>query len=203
MLAEAASLFPEVSFDPLHCLINARERDLAYPSMASLDDLRAFASDTQGSLICVHATALSRSGTDQPLLKSVSSEAGKAIGLAILLRGAAAHASSRLSYMPRDLVRESEVSQNELLSGGENACHLFRTVASAADVHLSEARKQLSGVDPKARPAFWPLHMAAIYLRRLRKAGFDPFNKQLQVGMRNTYSLALQTKLLGVRLTRG
>lgn len=202
LLAEAVSDFPEVPLQPLHTLIDARQGDLAYPSMSSLDDLSAFASDTQGSLIYVHASALAGRSHDAAKLKTVCLEAGKAVGLAILLRGAAAHASARLTYMPRDLAHENNVPQSELLTGGENASKVFRAVAGAAEGHLVKARTEVSDVDRGARPAFWPLFMSEIYLKRLRKSGFDPFNERLQMSMRTSYSLVLQAKLLAARILR-
>lgn len=200
VLAEAFSAFPEISFSPLYTLLDARERDLAYPSISSLEQLCDFAAGTQGSLIHIHAHALCAALEDAEQLAKTAVEAGKAVGLAIILRGVPAHAATRLTYMPRDLAREMNVPQQELLIGGENAKNAFEAIANVAETHAANARELLANVSSGARPAFWPLYMADIYLRRLKKVGFDPFNQRLQMSMRATYSLALQTKLLGARM---
>lgn len=204
VLAEAVSAFPPVSFAPLHTLLDARERDLAYPSIASLAQLEAFAADTQGSLIAVHASALSdsdsASASTADSLQQAAAAAGKAVGLAVLLRAAPAHAAARLSYMPRDLAGQMNVRQGDLLSGEGEATHLFELVAECAERHVNEARGIVGGVSREVRPAFWPLYMADIYLERLRKAEFNPFEERLQRSMKTTYSLALQMRLLKARV---
>lgn len=194
-LAEGVGRYPGVRFKSLHALLDARERDLAYPNIASLGALEKFAADTQGVCIGLHAEALG--GVD---IGIAASAAGKAVGLAVVLRGAPAHAVSRLSYAPRDLVKDFNVSSAELLSGSGDAAKVFEVVASAAGHWRDVALGAVESLSSDVKPAFWGLNVTNIYLRRLKKAGYNPFDERLQRGMLSTYPLALQLSMLKARL---
>lgn len=215
----------EVSFSSLFELIDAREKDMSYPSFASLSALSAFAADTQAPLIETHARVLlhsaqvpdvagmpdvldtSNGGAKVGLaqeadpVRRAARFAGEAVGLAILLRGAPAHSSNRLSYAPQDLARDLGVSDSELLSGEGRAPRVYEAVAMQADRARRLAMQEVAGLPRAARPAFWGLHLPRILCGRLRAAAYNPFDDGLQRGMRQTYPLALQLSLLGARLT--
>lgn len=198
-LAEAISSNTNVEFGLLHDLIDAREQDLGYPMIRTLTNLEEFAIATQGKLIHVHSQLLSDSNSLQ--LSKVSRLCGGAVGLAVLLRGAPAHATSRLSYMPQELSQHYQVSTKELLDGTGNSSEVFKSVADKAQLAIDEAKSLIRSDIPKAvQPAFWPMLMAEIYLRRLKKVGFNPFDPRLQQGLKTTYPLQLQFKLLRARL---
>ncbi|KAI0559413.1 phytoene synthase [Gracilaria domingensis] len=198
VLAEAISSFPHVNFDLLHTLIEAREADLSYPNFSSIPELQSFGERTQGPLIHLHALLLGGA----PHVGNIAKVAGAAVGLSIILRGAPAHAASRLSYMPRNLVAQFGVPHSELISGEGDALHVFRTVARRARRCLKVAQVRSSSMPYPVKQAFWPLLMADIYLRRLQKAGDNPFDKRLEQGLRTTYPLSLQMRLLLARLRR-
>lgn len=198
-LAEAVSAYPHAPFTRLHVLVDARESDLGYPSVTALRDLEAFARATHGSLAAVHAAILAGPRAD-PIPSALLDAAGAAVGLAVLLRAAPAHAASRLSYAPRELVERCHVEHRDLLNGAGNAPQVFEIVAQRAEQLVAEARHLLARVSDRAiLPAFWPLYMAQIYLARLKKAQYNPFQERLQSGMQATYPLALQMRLLRAR----
>lgn len=196
VLAESISSFPQVNFGLLHTLIDARETDLGYPNHSTIRDLQTFGERTQGTLIHLHAQCL---GAD-PSVANIARLAGAAVGLSILLRGAPAHAASRLSYMPRKLVQKYAISQSQLISGERDAVPVFREVATRARRCLQIAQARTMLLRQPVKKAFWPLMMADIYLRRLKKAGDNPFDERLAKGLKTTYPLALQIKLLLSRL---
>jgi phytoene/squalene synthetase len=200
-LAEAQSSHPLLDLTALHTLVDARERDLAYPSFATLADLAAFAADTQGPPLRAHASAL-LAGEAPSALADAAHFAGEAIGLAVLLRGVPAHAASRLSYAPADVARERGASPARLLSGGGAAAAVYGAVAQRARRALSLAEDAVVGLPRGVRPAFWGLSLPRIYLRRLAAVGNDPFDEKLQQGMRQTYPLRLQLSLLRRRVFR-
>lgn len=191
-LAEAISAFPDTNFCPLHILLDARDADLAFPNYATIDQLEQFAARTQGVLINLH-TSISMQSTS-PAAEAAALAAAKGVGLAIVLRGVPVHAASRLSYMPRDAAKRLNISNSELLSGSGESHALFKEVAIRAEDLLHEARCA------RMEPPLWPVDMAALYLSRLRRAGYNPFDEKLQTGLRATYPLALQWRLLGRRL---
>lgn len=201
-LAEAYALYPHISIASCHRLLDARERDLAYPNIQSLTVLEDFAGDTQGTLAFLHAQVLHDGYTNvnQKQLEEATASAGKAIGLTVLLRGAPAHAASRLSYMPRELINKLNVPHAHLLQGQGRACELFEAVADAATRHSSDAATAAATLPSQFKPAFWCLKIADIYLSRLRKAGYNPFDDRLQRSMLSTYPLRLQMSLLKSRI---
>eukprot|EP00737_Agarophyton_chilense_P003863 gb/GEZJ01004655.1/.p1 GENE.gb/GEZJ01004655.1/~~gb/GEZJ01004655.1/.p1 ORF type:complete len:130 (-),score=9.17 gb/GEZJ01004655.1/:959-1348(-) len=128
--------------------------------------------------------------------------AGAAVGLSIILRGAPAHAASRLSYIPRNVVQRYGVTQSQLISGEGGAIPIFRAVAQRARRCLEIAQFRSNLLRRPVKIAFWPLIMSEIYLKRLQQAGDNPFDKRLQQGLRTTYPLSLQMRLLFARLRR-
>lgn len=197
-LAECVTAFPEVDFRVLHTLIDAREGDLGYPSHATLASLEEFGRDTQGVLLRLHAEMLGESESTQ----EVADRAGMAVGLAIALRGVPAHAVSRLSYMPQEVIRSVGASQKALLGGTEDAeaMAVFQIVGERAETLVRQTDARVSSMNGSVKPAFWPLRMADLYLARLRKARWNPFDESLQRGLRTTYPLALQIRLLRHRI---
>lgn len=196
VLAESIHSFPQVNFRLLHTLIDARETDLGYPYHSTIRDLQTFGERTQGTLIHLHALCLGA----EPNVVSIARLAGAAVGLSILLRGAPSHAASRLSYMPRKLVQKHAITQSQLISGEGDAVPVYRAVANRARRCLQVAQARSSLLRQPVKKAFWPLIMADIYLRRLKKAGDNPFDENLAKGLRTTYPLALQMRLLFSRL---
>lgn len=202
-LAEARCANPTMDMDVLHALVAARERDLVYPKFPTLTDLATFAADTQAPLIHAHASALLQpdAAADTRTDAAVAARfAGEAVGLAVLLRGAPAHAASRLSYAPADVVKERGAEPAALLAGGPGAAAVFGDVAKRATRALRMAEDAAAALPTGTRSAFWGLALPRIYLARLDAAGGDPFDEKLQLGMRQTYPLRLQLALLRRRL---
>lgn len=118
----------------------------------------------------------------------------------MLLRGAPAAAASRLSYAPAELVRASRAPPTALLGPGPAAAAVYGDVARRAARALRLAEDAAAELPAGVRPAFWGLALPRIYLPRLESAGHDPFDEELQRGMRQTYPLRLQLALLRRRL---
>jgi NADH dehydrogenase [ubiquinone] 1 alpha subcomplex assembly factor 6 len=202
VLAEVSGSEPRFDVGVLHTLVNARERDLAYPSFKTVSSLCTFARDVQSPLIHAHAHCLIGGRTPPPELPVACSYAGEAVGLAVLLRGTPAHAAMRLTYVPTEVSTGVGASAADLLSGGGAAVSVFELIAGAADRALLLAEEALRVLPSEVRPAFWGLSLPRIYLSRLKRAGCNPFDESLQTGMLQTYPLALQLSLLKARLLR-
>lgn len=196
-LSEALSTTPTLDLAPLETLVDARASDLSYPTFATLSSLATFAASLQAPLLETHASALATS----PSIAPAANFAGEAIGLAVLLRGAPAHAASRLSYAPADLVRGAGGAAGEVLVRGRVAKEVFGAVAERARRSLAMAEDALGEVPCEARPAFWALALPRIYLQRLQRVDGDPFDEGLQRSMRFTYPLRLQMQLLARRVS--
>jgi phytoene/squalene synthetase len=201
-LFEVMGSEPQMNLTVLHTLLDARERDLQYPAHKTLSSLCSFARDVQSPLILSHASSIVPEHKLEPGLQLASAYAGEAVGLAVLLRGAPAHAAQRLTYVPAEVYAEVGASAADLLSGEGRAAAAFELVAGAATRALELAEDALRMLPADTRPAFWGLAVPRIYLSRLARSGFNPFDEALQAGMRQTYPLALQMTLLKARLLR-
>lgn len=201
VLAEAKSNLPALDLKCLQRLVDARERDLGYPSFPTLNTLASFAADTQAPLIQAFASALVHvdSNSSRQLLVEAANYAGESIGLTILLRGAPAHAVNRQTYVPADLLHQTKVNHREILSGAEEAAQLYSEIAGRAERALALAEDAALDTPREVRPAFWGLQLPRIYLKRLRGCKYNPFNERLQRSMLYTYPLQLQLAILWKR----
>lgn len=184
-------------------LLEARLRDLDGVQPQTMAELEEYAECTQSSLLYLALEAL---GVRHPTADHAASHAGKAVGIATLLRGTRYHASQQALYVPLELQRAFKVSANDILRGPpatpeaqQALADVFYEVASQAHVHLEHARTLLSAAPsshacgpeqgqqlqprepapPGTVTALLPAVRAGMYLEALQKAGFDALNDQL------------------------
>jgi NADH dehydrogenase [ubiquinone] 1 alpha subcomplex assembly factor 6 len=130
-------------------LIDARERDLDGEAPASLTALEDYADASSARLIYL---ALEMLGVGDPAARQAGFHVGIAYGLAGLLRAMPYQVRAGRPLVPAE-------------------------IAAAASCHLVLARRLRSAVARAALPALLPAIVAERYLRRLRRAGCDPFDK--------------------------
>jgi NADH dehydrogenase [ubiquinone] 1 alpha subcomplex assembly factor 6 len=113
-----------------------------------------------------------------------ASHLGKAVGIALLLRGTPFQASRRRSYLPLELCAQHGVSQEDVYRGNvsEGLRDVTLGVASAAMAHLQEARRLLPRLPRPAPPVLQQGTLAGLYLGALEKAGFNVFDPSLAAG---------------------
>jgi NADH dehydrogenase [ubiquinone] 1 alpha subcomplex assembly factor 6 len=185
-------------------VLEARARDLDNVQPQTLGELEEYAEYTASSLLYLTLESL---GIRHPTADHAASHAGKAVGIATLLRGTRYHASQQAVYVPVELQRAFKVNVNDILRGPSSpeAAHaladVFYEVASQAHVHLEHARTLLSaapsshacgdgegqGQQAQAREpappgtvtALLPAVRAGMFLEALQEAGFDALNDQL------------------------
>lgn len=204
-LAEAVSSFPSVDFTPVYDLLDAREAFLSYPNFVDTSSLADFAAAPHKPLLKLHADLLHAvtlnnqpSLVASPIPPSVTEAiepASVAIGLGILLRAVPVHANSRLTYMPRGLL-----STSNLLTTNEASRPVFQGVALTAADAASNALSLVRTLPRALRPAFWPVHLSSLYLNRLSRVNYDPFDSSLVAGLRTTWHLAVQLRLLRAKI---
>ena len=130
-------------------LIDARERDLDDEARASLIALEDYADASSARLIYL---ALEMLGVPDLAARQAARHVGIAYGLAGLLRAMPYQARASRPLVPAE-------------------------IAAAASRHLVLARGLRSAVARAAIPALLPAIVAERYLRRLKRAGCDPFDK--------------------------
>ncbi|KAF8249657.1 hypothetical protein K440DRAFT_543080, partial [Wilcoxina mikolae CBS 423.85] len=167
-------------------VISARDQYLGSLPFASLDALEKYAESTYGSL---HYLSLEAVNQHNPTLDHIGSHIGKATGIAAVLRGIPLIATSGTGavVLPLDVCAEFNLRQEDVLRQGGNAPGLRDAVfkvATLANDHLITARKMLGDAGKDATgvafATFLPAVSTSLYLERLEKVDFDPFNPSLQ-----------------------
>ncbi len=181
-------------------VLEARARDLDSVQPQTMAELEEYAEYTASSLLYLTLESL---GVRHPTADHAASHAGKAVGIATLLRGTRFHASQQAVYVPLELQRAFKVNVNDILRGpsspeaAQALADVFYEVAAQAHVHLEHARLLLSAAPsshacgdadaPQHREpapsgtvtALLPAVRAGMYLEALQQGGFDALNDQL------------------------
>lgn len=128
-------------------VLEARMRDLDSVQPQTMAELEEYAEYTASSLLYLSLESL---GVRHPTADHAASHAGKAVGIATLLRGTRYHASQQAVYVPLELQRAFKVNVNDILRGpatpeaAQALADVFYEVAAQAHVHLEHARTLLS-----------------------------------------------------------
>ncbi len=160
--------------DLLEQVIDAREFDLEGEPPADLDALRAYAEGTSTALLRLALQVLEG---DDAASREAAEHLGPAWAYLGLLRALPLHARQKRSYLPSDLCADAGVDLQEVfeLRSSPALRRVTGVLLDAAGQHLKAARRRAREVPRKALPALLPARLADLYLKRLRKAGGDPF----------------------------
>lgn len=159
-------------------IIDARERDLdpePPPTLAALQDY------AEGTSATVVSLALQTLGTSERAARIPARSVGIGYALAGLLRAMPYHARGGRNYIPADIADRAGLDPADY-AGGRSTPALRTAVAeiaAAARRHLAAAREEKRAVPRAAVAAVLPAVIAEQYLKRLRRAGHDPFAPQL------------------------
>ncbi len=170
-------------------LLAARALDLEEGAPADLADLVAYAEAASGSLTALAVQVLA--GDDEGV-RAAAREVGTAWALVGLMRAVPFHARMRRVYLPTALNRDAGLDVLGLFRQGPlpGLCRVVERVAEAARTHLAAARRH--GVPRRAVPALLLATLADQDLRRLERAGFNPFDPRVrQSGAGRAFRLAL------------
>lgn len=156
-------------------LFDARERDLENSppkTMAALEDYAEATSATLGWL------ALEILGASTEVTRTAVGHVGTAWALVGLLRALSRHLPKNRVYLPSDLMLRHGFDLCTLAAQPSQR-QLADAVAEIADVargHLAAAGALRPDVEAAALSALLPAAIARGYLRRLARAGHDPFS---------------------------
>jgi NADH dehydrogenase [ubiquinone] 1 alpha subcomplex assembly factor 6 len=178
-------------------LIDAREADFGDAPPANLAALEAYAEATCAPLVLLALECFSVRG-------DAAERAGHALGtayaLAGLLRAVPFHGSARRLYLPADRLAALALDPERTIFARKSPPALAEIVAEIsrrAQAHLAAARAERKHLPRRALAALLPAMVAQRVLRRLARAGHDPFAPSLQ---RPDGGLALA---LGLAAARG
>lgn len=165
--------------EPMARLVAAREADMTDAPAGDMAALLAYADGTAATLGELAAAVLG--GAPAGALEAIR-QAGIAFGLTGLMRAVPFHARGKRLYLPQDRIAAAGVPLGELfeLRGGPALCAVVAEVAVEARRALAAARGARRAVPRRLRPALMPAALAAGDLRRLSRAGYDPFDPRLR-----------------------
>jgi len=177
-------------------LIDARERDLDDTPPPTLKALEDYAAASSGSLV---ALALEVLGVPGAAADAAAAEVGIAYALAGLLRAMPFHAGAGRSYLPAALAEDAGLDPRDYAARRASPAlrDAVRRIADAAAVHLAAARQHRAELPRAAWPALLPALVADRALRRLQRAGWNPFEPHLA-----TPDRLLPWRLAGAALRR-
>jgi NADH dehydrogenase [ubiquinone] 1 alpha subcomplex assembly factor 6 len=138
-------------------LIDSRERDLDPAPPATLAELEDYAEGSSAPLIHL---ALETLGAATPDAMAAATEIGIAYALTGIIRALPHAARTGWQLLPADAASPREAVQ---------------AIAMAAAAHLRAAQTRRRAVPARAVPALLPARVAKAALRRIERAGFDPF----------------------------
>jgi phytoene synthase len=163
---------------PLLRLLEAREHDLEQGrEFADLDALAAYAADTSGGLA---EAALALLDAADPVSLAAGRCVGTAYALAGLLRALPQHLSTGRLTLPRQTLAAAGTSAEAIRAGRAGRAEIARAARSVGEharALLAEARRTRTGRAGLA--ALLPATQASAALRRLQRAGWDPFAADL------------------------
>lgn len=160
-------------------LLTAREFDLTDDPPADLAALETYAADTSSALL---QAGLDLLGITDSAAEAAAEHVGVAWSLTGLLRAVPFHARRRRLYLPDDLLMQAKVDREQLFEGrgGTGVAEVTRAVAARAMAHLKDARAHRRRIPGGARPVLLPAVLAERHLKRLARAGYDPFAPELR-----------------------
>jgi NADH dehydrogenase [ubiquinone] 1 alpha subcomplex assembly factor 6 len=159
-------------------LIDARKADLDDDPPATLAVLEDYAEDTSSALIYLALEAL---GVREPAAREAGHHIGIAYALAGLLRALQLRMAAGRPVIPVEIAARNGVDLEDILNRRGSAAlrAAVGEVAATADAHLRAARGARHAIPRAALPALLPAVVADRSLRRLNRAGWDPFDPGL------------------------
>jgi len=156
-------------------LIDAREFDMLGVPPEDMAALTAYAEGTSAELSSLGLKILGAEG-------EVSEQAARHVGIAWALVGLARavpfHAKQGRVYLPRNLLTVAGIAPEQIRKG-EALNGIVAQICAEAEIHLDRARSAQGKADPSALPVLLPATLVEVYLKALKKAGFDPFHSDV------------------------
>jgi 15-cis-phytoene synthase len=159
----------------LMAVIEAREFDLYRDPMPTLAALEAYAEKTSSTLIDLAATIL---GARAPDISPAVREGGLAYAITGLLRAFPLHAARGQLYVPLDILERHGAKPEDIFAGraSPEVSAALAALRRIAQGHYDAYAQAAPTVAPAAAPAFLPLALVPLYLKRLERFGQSPFH---------------------------
>ena len=194
---ELAHAISEFGFmrDPIDRLLSERQHDLGNDPPSSFDELEKYVAGTSiGLLELASATA----GAVDNTTANVVCDIGMSNGLIGLVRALPFHARQRRLYLPADLLDEAGVDRETIFAGHFSPAlgTVITQVAERVSARLVSARQSWRALSKPQRAVLLIGSLAALDLKRLATAGYNPFDPHVQI-----LPLRRLLQLIGARVT--
>lgn len=159
----------------LRNLIEGRAFDLYDDPMPTTGDLEGYCGETSSSLMRLASIVLA-DGRD-PGGAEATGHGGVAYAITGLLRALPWHAARGQLYLPADLLARHGVTRDDVVSGlaTDGLLDALAEMRALARHHHRAAIEGAAQLDPPARAALMPLALVPVYLKRMERGGYEPF----------------------------
>jgi phytoene synthase len=163
-----------IPLSSLLALIEARAFDLYDDPMPTTVAVEAYANDTSSRLIEAAVTILDG---PHPELSAAIRHGGIAYAVAGLLRAFPLHASRGQLYVPLEMLARHGANPEDIFAGRTNP-HISAALGEMRDLarsHLAAFAQAAGALPAMVAPAFLPVRLVPLYLRRLERFRNAPF----------------------------
>lgn len=184
-----------VSRSTLEGMIDAREFDLFDTAPASLNALDDYIDQTSGRLSLTAARVLggadNENGDDA---LEVARRAGNAYGTVGILRAMVFHGRAKRQYVPAELMEQFGVRTGDIFEFrcSDPVRQMTKYLAAYAGEKIRDARKIRSALPKSALSAALPVVLAENYLKKLKKADYDPFSAEFGLARPASFRLTVR-----------
>lgn len=180
-----------VSPATLEAMIDAREFDLFDNAPKDMAVLENYIDATSGQLSEVAAGVLGAKGDDAARAARL---AGNAYGLVGILRAMVFHGRAKRQYIPENVMEKHGVATGDIFEFRKSDAVKAMThdLASRAKEKIREARKMRRALPKLASPAALPIVLADNYLKKLKKAEYDPFSAEFGLARPASFRLTIR-----------
>ncbi|PKR54306.1 phytoene/squalene synthase family protein [Thalassospira marina] len=180
-----------VSPATLEAMIDAREFDLFDNAPKDMAALENYIDATSGQLSEVAAGVLGAKGDDAARAARL---AGNAYGLVGILRAMVFHGRAKRQYIPENVMEKHGVATGDIFEFRKTDAVKAMThdLASRAKEKIREARKMRRALPKLASPAALPIVLADNYLKKLKKAEYDPFSAEFGLARPASFRLTIR-----------
>ena len=178
----------DLSVEDLGALVTAREFDLEDRQPENQVELDCYIDQTSGHLSVLAARLLGAKGEDAEYAARL---AGNAYGLVGIMRAIVFHGRAKRLYLPKDQMELHSVAQGDIFEfrKKDEVKTFVRALAELARQRIKDARSARKALPKSALAVGLPVVLADGYLRKLAKAGYDPFSAEF--GLARPASLRL------------
>lgn len=173
---------------PLRELLDARIFDLYDEPMATVDELELYGIRTQSPVFAMAAGILSKGKTPPELF---TLDVSVAYMIASILGRFGRHASRRQLYVPLEVLDRHQAAPADIYAGRASAALLaaLADMRRIARARLAAAQANLASAPPEILPALLPVALVGPTLRRMERAGYDPFKFEPPASWRRQWTL--------------